>query len=89
MGIDFNVDIELDEDSFRNTIADVAEEAFIEYVETEAGNGDLECENCSARAFDVETWKNANGGFEGAAVCRECNGRMNLEIDTSDIDALR
>jgi hypothetical protein len=84
MGIEFN----FDEDEFRNTIADAVEEMFIEYVENEAGNGDLECE-CGSGTFDVETWKNSNGGYEGAAICRDCNERLTLNIDTSDTDDLR
>lgn len=84
MGVEFN----FDEDEFRNAIADHVEERFIDYVETEVGNGDLECD-CGSRSFDVETWNTGNGAYEGAAVCRDCNDRIALDIDTSDIDDLR
>lgn len=82
MGIDF------DEDAFRNKIADRVEEMFIDYVENQAGDGEIECD-CGSRSFDVETWKTGSGGYEGAAICRECNQRINLDIDTSDIDDIR
>lgn len=84
MGIDFN----FDEDEFRNAIADKVEAAFIEYVETEVGNGELECD-CGSTTFDVETWQNGNSGYEGAAICRECDERIALDLDTSDIDDIR
>lgn len=81
-----DIEMDFDEDDFRNAIKDEIEAAFIEYVETEMGSGDLECD-CGARSFDVETWEN-NGRYEGAAICRDCNERIELDIDTSDIDDL-
>jgi peptide subunit release factor 1 (eRF1) len=84
MDIEFN----FDEDEFRNAIADEVESMFIEYVETEVERGNIECD-CGSWSFDVETWKNSNDEYEGAAICRDCNERIELEIDTSDIDALR
>jgi hypothetical protein len=85
MGVEFN----FDEDAFREQIADAVEERFIEYVENEAGNGDIECDSCGSRSFDVETWQNGNGDWEGAAVCRDCNERVPVELDTSEIDDIR
>lgn len=84
MGIEFN----FDEDEFKKAFADAAETAFIEYINNEIGERELECD-CGSRSFDVETWKNNNNEYEGAAICRNCNERIRLEIDTSDIDELR
>lgn len=88
MGIDINIDIDFDEDEFRAAFADQAEEMFREWVENEAGDCHIECD-CGSRSFDVETWTTANNALEGAAVCRECNERIPVELDTSDLDALR
>lgn len=88
MGIEFNVDVDIAEDSIKEAFADAAEDAFREYVETEVGEGNLQCD-CGSRSFDVETWSSGSGRIEGAAICRDCNDRIELDIDTSDLDELR
>lgn len=88
MGFDIDINIELDEDDFRETVADTAEEAFREWIETEVRDGHIECD-CGSTSFDTETWYNGNNELQGAAVCRDCNERINLDIDTSEIDDLR
>lgn len=88
MGFDINIDVEFDEKEFRNTMIDQIEEHARDWLETEAGNGHIECD-CGARSFDVETWTNADGRIEAAGVCRECNERTDIEFDTAELDSLR
>lgn len=79
---------EIDEDEFNAGVADAVEEIVQEWIETELGNGNIECD-CGSRSFDVSTWKNSSGKIEAAGVCRECNERTEFDVDMSEIDALR
>ena len=88
MGFDIDIEIEFDEDDFRDAVADQAEEIFQEWIETEVGDGHIEC-NCGSTSFDTETWYNGNNDLQGAAVCRECDERIELDIDTSEIEDIR
>lgn len=84
MGIDTNFDT----DKIMNSIVDEIEKIFIQHVEEQIENGSLDCE-CGSQEFDVEVWQSSNDSFEGAAICRDCNDRAELDIDTSEIDSLR
>lgn len=86
--MDFNVEVDFDESEFKAAVADQIEEMFREHLETEVRRGHIECE-CGSDSFDIETWYDAADQLQGAAVCRECNERIELDIDTSDIDDLR
>lgn len=88
MGSGFNIEDDFDEDVFRESIADRIGDMFRAWVEREAGAGRIICD-CGSRSFDVETWKTANGELAGAAVCRVCNDRVDIDIDTSDLNDLR
>lgn len=88
MGIEFDIDVEIDEEGLQNEIADRFDELVKEWLESEAGEGHYECD-CGSYSFDVETWENASGDIRAATVCRECNNRMEIEVDMSDIDQLR
>lgn len=86
MSFDINFD-GIDEDEFREAVADSVEERFLEKVEELVSEGYYECE-CGSTSFDVRTWKNARGDLEGAAVCRNCNERIPIELE-ADFDELR
>lgn len=77
-----------DEDDLREAILDEAEKLAREWIEEEAGDGHFECD-CGSTSFDIETWTNPAGGIEAAGVCRECNTRVDIEVDDSDIEELR
>lgn len=49
--------------------------------------GELTCpsEGCESDLFDVEMWVSSGGGLEGAAVCRECNKRFELNPEDSGV----
>jgi len=87
MAIEFDIDVDVDE--IKEKMIDAVEEQFIEHVENELGDGGFECENCEARSFDVETWQTSSGDYGIGAVCRECNERLNVDIDTSKLDEMR
>jgi len=86
--MDINIDVNIDEDEIRNAVVDKAEQEFRKAVENDISNGKIVCD-CGSRSFDVETWKVPNGAIEGAAVCRSCNERLPVEIDTEELDNLR
>lgn len=62
-----------------------------EHIEKRIRSGDLECPNdgCDSRAFDVRVWKNAEGIPEGAAVCRECDSRIEITMSKSELKQLQ
>lgn len=88
MGVEFNINVEFDEKEIQNAIADHAEELVQEWLESEARDGSFECE-CGSISFDIETWENANNDIRAAGICRECNDRMEIDVDTSELDELR
>lgn len=51
----------------------------------------MECptENCNSRAFDVRAWKNTEEIPEGAAVCRECDTRVEITMSKSELKELQ
>ena len=73
--IEFEVDF--DTDALRDALA--------EKYAAQLEQGDNECpnEDCKGESFDAEIWTNQSGHFEGAAVCRTCNERFDLNIDDS------
>lgn len=88
MGIEFSVDIDIDKGEFQAAVADQLDEHVSEWLETDARDGAFECD-CGSSSFDIETWNESKGEIKAAGVCRECNERMNIEVDTSEIDDLR
>lgn len=84
----FDINIDWDEDEFTKAVADHAEAAFLEYVENEVEDGHINCD-CGSQSFDIQTWEKPNGEIKGAAVCRECNDRIPVEVDLSDLEELR
>jgi hypothetical protein len=83
-----NFDDGIDEDSFREAIADGILENMADELQQVVQEGDIECD-CGSTAFDIETWKNRQDDIKAAGVCRQCNERMVIEVDTSDIGELR
>jgi len=84
----FDVDINLDEDEFQNAIADQMDELVEEWLESEAGEGHFECD-CGSDFFDIKPWRDAAGALKASAVCRECNERMEIDVDMSEIEKIR
>lgn len=77
--VEFSVDVDFDEGDLRETLAE-------QYaVQIEHGAINCETDDCDSESFDAEIWTNDNGGFEGAAFCRECNKRFELELDDSQV----
>lgn len=68
-------------------IADVLRD----HIEKRIRSGDMECQTdeCDSRAFDVRVWKNADGTPEGAAICRECDTRINITMSKSELQQLQ
>lgn len=58
-------------------------DAYAEQIEQ--GGIDCPSEGCDSEAFDAELWTTDAGGLEGAAVCRGCNSRIDLDIGDSDV----
>ena len=81
MGIDIDIDVDFDRDSLLRAIADNYEK------QIERGAIDCPNEGCPGTAFDAELWIADSGGLEGAAICRDCNDRIDLNIDDSDVQA--
>lgn len=88
MGFEIDVEWNFDEKEFRNMVVDHVEDAVREWLESEAGDGRIECD-CGSRSFDVETWTNTQGRIEAAGICRECNERLDIKVDASELEALR
>lgn len=86
--MDINIDMSIDEDEFKRAIAEQMDEVVKEYLETKAQKGHFECVNCGDDVFDIETWE-SQGEIRAAGVCRKCNKRMPIDVDMSDIDALK
>ena len=61
-------------------------EAMAEKCEKQIENGAIDCptEKCGSNSFDAEVWVSDGGGFEGAAVCRECNERIEFNFEDSN-----
>lgn len=85
--MEINIDTNFDVDEIMDSIVDEIEESFREYVEKEVEKGHIECE-CGSNEFDIETWLR-NDDLAGAAVCRGCEERIEIDFDTSDLDKLR
>lgn len=62
-----------------------------QHTEERIRSGDLECptDQCESRAFDVRVWKNAEDMPEGAAVCRECDTRIEITMSKSEMKKLQ
>lgn len=67
-------------------IGDDLREAMAENIEEQIEQGAIECptDGCDSNYFDAEVGVTDSGGFEGAAVCRECNTRIELDLEDSD-----
>ncbi|TQQ83611.1 hypothetical protein EGH24_02125 [Halonotius terrestris] len=81
--------IDLDPDSLKEKIADAAEDMAVDHIEEQIESGAVECPNCESRSFDAATWKSGSGEYDGSAVCRECNERVELDIDMSNFNKHR
>jgi hypothetical protein len=82
--IEMSIDIDFDERELLDVLAD-------NYA-AELQQGVIECpaEDCDSDVFDTEIWTTQSGGFEGAAVCRQCNERTELDLDDSQVkEAIR
>lgn len=68
-------------------IADVLRD----HTENRIRRGDIECpaDRCEGRAFDVRVWTTANGTPEGAAICRECDSRINITMSKSELNKIQ
>jgi transcription elongation factor Elf1 len=86
--MDINIDMNIDEDEFKQAIAEQMDEVVKDYLETKAQKGHFECPSCGNEVFDIETWE-TQGDIRAAGVCRECNERTPIDVDMSDIDALK
>lgn len=75
MEIEFEVDF--DGDGLREALA----ENYAQQIE----EGGIDCpnEDCEGESFNAEIWTTDDGGFEGAAICRDCNSRIDLDLDDS------
>jgi hypothetical protein len=80
--------MEIDTDEFRKAMADSLVDLTKEYLETEARENHFECD-CGSTTFDIEAWEDTAGDIQAAGVCRECNERLEIDVDMSDINALR
>lgn len=85
--MEINIDMNIGEDEFKRAIAEQMDEVVKEYLETKAQKGHFECPSCDNDVFDIETWE-AQDDIRAAGVCRNCNERMPIDVDTSEIDAL-
>ncbi len=81
--------IDIDPDSLKEKIADAAEGIVIDHIEEQMENGSVQCPNCKSRSFDAATWKRRSGEYDGSAVCRDCNERVELDIDMSNFNKHR
>jgi predicted SprT family Zn-dependent metalloprotease len=86
--MDMNIDVDIDEDGFKRVIAEQMDEVVKEYLETKTQKGHFTCSECGNDLFDIETWE-TNGDIRAAGVCRECNERMSINVDMSEIDSLK
>ena len=78
--IDIELDsIDIDTDEMLEELAD----AYANQIKQ--GGIDCTSDGCDSKAFDAELWTTDAGGLEGAAVCRGCNSRIDLNIDDSDV----
>ena len=59
------------------------------HVEEQIRKGNMECQNCGERAFDVQTWQNAEGVPRGAAVCRNCERRTDVTMSKSELEKVQ
>jgi hypothetical protein len=77
--VKIELDIDFDEDGLRDALAE-------KYAaQLEQSNNECPNEDCNGESFDAEMWINQSGHFEGAAVCRTCNNRFDLNIDDSQV----
>jgi predicted RNA-binding Zn-ribbon protein involved in translation (DUF1610 family) len=86
--MDITIDMNIDKKEFKRAIAEQMDEVVKEYLETKAQKGHFECPSCGNDIFDIETWESQDT-IRAAGVCRECNERVPIDVDTSDIDALK
>jgi hypothetical protein len=61
-------------------------EAMAEKYEKQIEHGGIDCptEDCESENFDAEVWVADTGGFEGTALCRGCNTRIELDFEDSE-----
>lgn len=77
--VEFSIDVDFDGNELRDALAK-------KYAaQIEEGGIDCKTEECESESFDAEMWTTDNGGFEGAAVCRGCNKRFELDLEDSQI----
>lgn len=77
--IDIEANVDIDTNDFLESFAD----AYAKQLEQ--GGMDCPADDCGSETFDVEMWVDNDTGIEGAAVCRGCNARIDLNIDDSEV----
>jgi len=60
-----------------------------ETFERQIEGGAIDCptDGCDSDQFDAEVWVADSGGFEGTALCRACNTRIELNLEDSSAQA--
>jgi hypothetical protein len=63
-------------------------EAMKDDVEDSIAEGEFQCEaeECSSEQFDVSLYVADGSRFEGAAICRECNTRHEVNIPVEGME---
>jgi hypothetical protein len=75
--MDITFEMDFDGDQLREAMA----ENYAQQIEQ--GGIDCPTDSCDSENFDAEIWTTDNGGFDGAAVCRDCNTRIELDLEDS------
>ncbi|CAM2927945.1 hypothetical protein [Halobacterium salinarum] len=77
--ISFDADIDVDRREFL--------QGFAEEYEKKVEQGEIDCptDGCDSEVFDAEIWLSNQNHLEGAAICKSCNKRIDLNIDDSQV----
>lgn len=77
------VEIHINLDFDRSGLEDAIAGQFEQQIQT---NG-IDCpkEGCESEEFNAKIWTNQQGRFEGAAVCSNCDSKINLDINDTDM----
>lgn len=77
--ISFDADVDIDHRDFVKNIAESYEK------QIEQGGIDCPTDGCDSESFDAELWVSDENHLEGAAICKSCNERIDLNIDDSQV----
>ena len=75
--MEISFEIDFDSDELREALA----EKYAQQIEQ--GGIDCPTDGCESESFDAEIWTTDGGGFDGEAVCRDCNTRINIDLEDS------